>query len=68
MVGLNRGTVRWDDPRQMAPPAHAWGASSAGGSGAATPNAASGGEMDGEVEGVKAKGKKAKKEVLYKFG
>ena len=83
MMGLTRGTIRWDDPRQSGPPPPVWGAGVGGGSnsgsGAVTPNGAAaagnsggdGGEVDGGVGGAemgKGKGKKAKKQTLYKFG
>lgn len=71
MLGMTRGTVRWDDPRSLGPPAPAWGAGrSSSGSGAGTPGGASGEEVDGEGDlGMgKGKGKKAKKQTLYKFG
>ena len=80
MMGLTRGAVRWDDPRQSGPPpAPAWGAGvSAGagagggsnsGSGAVTPNGVAGEDGEGNGSEVgKGKGKKAKKQTLYKFG
>ena len=80
MVGLTKGTVRWDDPRSLGPPAPAWGAAAGGsssGSGAGTPKGASGVEGDGEEgdSGMgrgkgkgKGKEKKGKKQTLYKFG
>lgn len=81
MLGLTRGTVRWDDPRSLAPPTPAWGSGGTGGgsstsgsgSGAGTPNNGVSGEEvvvdgDGGGGGGKGKGKKAKKQTLYKFG
>ena len=73
MLGMTRGAVRWDDPRSLAPPTPAWGAGgSSSGSGAGMPSAASGGEeVDGVVDNAgagKGKGKKVKKQTLYKFG
>ena len=68
MMGLTRGTVRWDDPRLMGPTAPAWGVGGRSNGDGAAPldsGAIEGGE--GEMGG-KGKGKKAKKQTLYKFG
>lgn len=69
IMGLTRGTVRWDDGRGNSSPANAWGAAN-GGSGSATPVAAAApaAEVDGETEAGKKKGKGNKKQTLYKFG
>lgn len=63
IMGLTRGTVRWDDGRGSNNRANPWGAAN-GGSGSTTPAA----EMDGEPEAGKKKGKGNKKQTLYKFG
>ena len=67
MMGLTRGTVRWDDRRGNAAPANPWEAAN-GGSGSTTPAAPPAGDMDGEAEASKKKGKGNKKQTLYKFG
>ena len=69
IMGLTRGTVRWDDGRGNNSPANPWGAAN-GGSGNITPAApaAPAAEVDGEAEAGKKKGKGNKKQTLYKFG
>ena len=66
IMGLTRGTVRWDDGRGNANPANPWGATN-GGSGSVAP-AAPVAEVDGEVDVGRKKGKGNKKQTLYKFG
>ena len=74
MLGLTRGTVRWDDRRGNATvAANPWeGANGDGGGGssAAVPAAATTptAEANGEPEAGKKKGKGNKKQTLYKFG
>ena len=75
MMGLTRGTVRWDDARLMGPTAPAWGAAGRGNGGNSVSNVSGGAPLDsGTIEGGegdttgKGKGKKAKKQTLYKFG
>ena len=69
MLGMTRGSVRWDDGRgsQVANP---WGAANGSGSGTVTPSAD--GVVPGEEEiagSGKKKGKQqGKKQMLYKFG
>ena len=68
MMGLTRGTVRWDDRRGNNSPANPWEAAN-GGSGSSTPvGTSTAAEMDGEAEAGKKKGKGNKKQTLYKFG
>lgn len=67
IMGLTRGTVRWDDGRGNSNPANPWG----GASGSSTPAAAApapAADVDGEVEAGRKKGKGNKKQTLYKFG
>lgn len=66
MMGLTRGTVRWDDGRGNNTPANPWGSAN-GGSGSTTA-AAPVAELDGEADIGKKKGKGNKKQTLYKFG
>ena len=68
IVGLTRGTVRWDDGRSGGNPVNPWGGLNGSSSGAATPAAAPAAEMDAEPEFGKKKGNKNKKQTLYKFG
>ena len=67
MMGLARGTVRWDDGRGNSQSANAWGAAD-GGSGSSTAAGGPGAEADGEVEAGRKKGKGNKKQTLYRFG
>lgn len=66
MMGLTRGTVRWDERRRNNTPSNPWEAVN-GGSGSTTP-ATPTAEVDGEAEASKKKGKGNKKQTLYKFG
>ncbi len=66
MMGLTRGTVRWDDRRGNNTPANPWEAAN-GGSGSTMP-AAPAAELEEEAEAGKKKGKGNKKQTLYKFG
>ena len=66
MMGLTRGTVRWDDRRENDASLNPW-AGVNGGSGSSTP-APPAAEVDGETEAGKKKGKGNKKQTLYKFG
>ena len=70
MMGLTRGSVRWDDRRQMAPSAPAWGASGRSNGGTSSTAPLDNGPVDaGEADRTdKGKGKKPKKQTLYKFG
>ncbi len=67
IMGMTRGTVRWDDGRGNNNPANPWGAAN-GGSGSTTPAALPAAEVDGEADVGKKKGKGNKKQTLYKFG
>ena len=68
MLGLTRGTVRWDDRRGNTTATNPWEATNGdGGSGSTTP-ALPAAEVDGEPEMGKRKGKGNKKQTLYKFG
>ena len=73
MMGLTRGTIRWDERRGNNTPANPWEAAN-GASGSSTPVAAAAAaaataELDGEAAEVsKKKGKGNKKQTLYKFG
>lgn len=73
MMGLTRGTVRWDDRMNSGAANNPWGGisgASSGGSGTNTPPQATdaGNGTDVEVEEMKKKGNKGKKQTLYKFG
>ena len=75
IMGLTRGTVRWDDGRGKGNPANPWGAAngagSESGSGSVTPAAAASApaaEIEAEAEAGRKKGKGNKKQMLYKFG
>lgn len=61
IMGLTRGTVRWDDGRGNGNPANPWGS-------APTTMSAPAIEVDGEAEAGRKKGKGNKKQTLYKFG
>lgn len=64
IMGLTRGTVRWDDGRgNGSNPANPWGAANA----APAPPAAEA-DAEAEAEAGKKKGKGNKKQMLYKFG
>ena len=65
MLGLTRGTVRWDDRRANTTPANPWEAAASGDGGGGGSAAA---EVEGETEVGKKKGKGNKKQTLYKFG
>ncbi|KAM0802498.1 hypothetical protein BDR22DRAFT_788185, partial [Usnea florida] len=67
MMGLARGTVRWDDGRGASNSANPWGAAE-GGSGSGAAAGVAGAEADGEVEAGRKKGKGNKKQTLYRFG
>ena len=68
MMGLTRGTVRWDDRRGINSTSspNPWG----GNESAVPPSSVSAAEADGEAqaEAGKKKGKGNKKQTLYKFG
>lgn len=76
VAGLTRGTVKWDDGRNIKTPAASpWGSAPNGPSGGASDQTAvdSMAEAVGDAAGVpgsNAAGKKGKKgkQVLYKFG
>ena len=65
MMGLTRGTVRWDDGRAPKNSVSPW---ATGGNGTTAAPPAEAPMADGEVAGGKKKQGKGKREVLYKFG
>ena len=73
MLGMTRGSVRWDDGRGSNPAANPWGGVNGAGKTSAIPaNEAAGNEdsVDGSAAG-KRKGKQqgqGKKQTLYRFG